>query len=221
MNATTRIAAALDAGQDVYQPPREGMIRNARGGENMRQHVQVRCLLQNDITVKMVEGARALRDLIVEQKRQLAADGELYVRSMMALYNANPTGRRGGFTITSYDDLMKAEFSVSDYRAVDGAIVAAQALVAEVLNDLMGQIEPWMRDLLDSAFNRDERTGKINMDNLQKLKRVDIPHPKWPDACAAIEDSVRVTGSQSYLRFYERDRQDEKWRAISLQFSAL
>ncbi|MCE2563752.1 DUF3164 family protein [Komagataeibacter sp. FNDCF1] len=220
MNATT-LAVTPEAVRPVYQPSREGMVRNTRGSETLRQHVPVRCLLQNDITVKMVEGARALRDLVAEQKRQLTEDAELYVRSMMALYNANPTGRRGGFTITSYDDLLKVEFSVSDYRAVDGAVVAAQALVAEVLNDLMGQIDPWIRDLLDSAFNRDERTGKINVENLQKLKRVDIPHPKWPDACAAIEDSVRITGSQSYLRFYERDRQDDKWRAISLQFSAL
>lgn len=221
MNATTRIAAALEAGQDVYQPPREGTVRNQRGGESLRQHVQVRCLLQHDITVKMVDGARALRDLIAEQKRQFMADADLYVRSMLALYNANPTGKRGGFNIASFDDLMKVEFSVTDYRAVDGAVVAAQALVSEVLNDLTDQLEPWVRDLLNNAFNRDEKTGKINVDHLQNLRKVDIPHPKWPDACEAISDSIRIAGSRSYLRFYERENRDKEWRAVVLQFSAL
>lgn len=206
---------------EIYVPTREGTVPNVSGGQTARSCVQVRCLIQHDITVRLVEGARALRDLMAEQKQRFLAEAELYVRSMLAQYNADPTGKRGGFVIVSYDDLLKVELSVADYRAVDGAVVAAQALVSEVLTDLTEQLEPWVRELLDNAFNRDEKTGRINVDRLQSLRKVDIPHPKWPQTCEAIADSIRIAGSRSYLRFYERQRRDQQFTAISLQFSSL
>ena len=52
------------------------------------------------------------------------------------------------------------------------------------------------------------------------LRRLDIQDADWKKAMEAITESVQVTGSKQYLRFYERNEQGE-YVQIPLDVAAL
>ncbi|WEH99212.1 DUF3164 family protein [Acinetobacter soli] len=50
------------------------------------------------------------------------------------------------------------------------------------------------------------------------MRRHNIDDTKWQKAMQAISDSIIVTDSKNYVRFYERD-EDGKYQPISLDFA--
>jgi len=53
------------------------------------------------------------------------------------------------------------------------------------------------------------------------LLRVGIEDARWQQAMAAIRDSIRVIGSKTYIRFYERPSPDAAWRAVTIDLAAV
>lgn len=211
--------------KDVFIPSREGMIMTAGGTEYPREVVQGPMLLAHDFTDKLVDAAQALHDLMLGQKEEMWGMIDLYQRSLLAIYNAGRFGRAGGergtMTITTMDQLRKVTVTTAKYESVTGSVLAAQALVNQVLDDMTSGINPGIRALLNNAFVRDEKTGNISVEKLKGLKGVDLDHPLWPDALRAIDESVQVIASRLQIRFYERAKSDLEWKQIPLQFSSL
>lgn len=52
------------------------------------------------------------------------------------------------------------------------------------------------------------------------LRRLDIQDGKWQQAMEAISDSIIITDSKAYIRFYERDAHGA-YQAISLDFATI
>jgi hypothetical protein len=52
------------------------------------------------------------------------------------------------------------------------------------------------------------------------LRRLDIQDSDWQKAMKAITESIQVSGSKQYLRFYERNEQGE-YVQIPLDVAAL
>ena len=65
-----------------------------------------------------------------------------------------------------------------------------------------------------------DKEGQINRAELFMLLRVEIADPRWVRAMDAIRDSIRVIGSRTYVRFYERDVADAPWRSVPLDIAA-
>ena len=53
------------------------------------------------------------------------------------------------------------------------------------------------------------------------LRRLDIDDDKWQQAMRAIADSMNVSGTKPYIRFYERNERSGEYVAISLDMAAL
>lgn len=211
--------------KDIFIPSREGMIMTAGGTEYPREVVQGPMLLAHDFTNKLVDAAQALHDLMLGQKGEMWEFIDLYQRSLLEIYNAGRFGRTGGergtMTITTMDQLRKVTVTTAKYESVTGSVMAAQALVNQVLEDITVGVDPGLRALLNNAFVRDEKTGNISVEKLKGLKGIKLDHPLWPDAQMAIEDSIQTIGSRLQIRFYERQKSDLEWKQIPLQFSSL
>ncbi|OUJ17081.1 hypothetical protein HK28_07890 [Acetobacter sp. DsW_063] len=198
------------------------MVMTSGGGFWPRAQVNPSMLLANDTAEEMVADALALQELIIEQKRGMKQKADRYAETVLALYRAKASSRsRGGFTVENMAGTMKVELTVADYQRVNGSILAAQALMNEVLDDLTEGLEPDIRLLLANAFIRDERTGQINVDRLAQVRKLRLSHPRWDDVRAAIADSIEKAGSREYLRFYRREKNTDGWEPITLQFSSL
>jgi Protein of unknown function (DUF3164) len=216
---------AVSEKREVFTPSREGMIMTAAGTEYPRANVQAQVLLAHDFTNRLVDTAKALQELMLGQKDEMWADIDLYQNSLLSIYHTRRVngrdGARGTMTITTMDQLRKVTVTLANYEAVTGAVLAAQSLVNQVLDDLTEGIDPGIRALLNNAFVRDERTGHISVERLKGLKKINLDHRLWADALKAIDDSVETISSKLQLRFYERDKTDGVWSQIALQFSAL
>ena len=71
--------------------------------------------------------------------------------------------------------------------------------------------------MVNDAFQVDKE-GKISVSRVLGLRRHAIEDARWQKAMQAISDSIIVTDSKNYIRFYERDSEG-KYQAISLDFA--
>ncbi|GBQ15181.1 hypothetical protein CFR78_04340 [Komagataeibacter rhaeticus] len=214
MNATTRIAAAETTPlPDVLTSPNGFAVPTSRIRDDI--------LFRHQTATALVEAAQALHDELRARKEQFFADVDAFIDLTLERYNARLGGKRGGLVIANFGETVKVEVSTADYLRVNEAIVAAQALMNEVLDDVGEGANDDVRTLLANAFVRDEKTGRLNIQRLQETRRVKLSHPKWPDVQAAIADSLEWAGSRRYIRFHVRKDGNARWEQINLNFSSL
>ncbi|AXC26612.1 Hypothetical protein APO_0380 [Acetobacter pomorum DM001] len=207
--------------KEMIEVNREGTVMTC-SGPWPRAKVATSTLLANDFAVEMVGDAKALHDLMRETKARMYAKIEDYEEKLLTHYRAKKRkNSRGQIEASSMDDCFRVNLSIADFRRVTSDIVAAQALMGEVLDDLMEDVNPDIRLLLEAAFVPDEKTGRVNVERLQQVRRIKLSHPRWPDVLDAVANSIEVTSSKSYLRFYWRERHDQDWQQIVLQFSKI
>jgi hypothetical protein len=96
---------------------------------------------------------------------------------------------------------------------------AAKAIIDECLIEWASGGDANIQAIVSRAFSVDKQ-GQINRTELFMLLRVQITDPRWLRAMEAIRDSIRVVGSRTYMRVYERSAPDAPWRAIALDMAA-
>ena len=67
----------------------------------------------------------------------------------------------------------------------------------------------------------ESKPGKVNREALFSLRRIEIDDDRWRNAVQAINDSIQVVGSKSYVRIYQRKTVEDKWEAISIDMASL
>jgi small nuclear ribonucleoprotein (snRNP)-like protein len=205
------------------QGDRNALITDSTGRVRPRHSFRASTLLEHDMAEKIFDDIMALAELVAERKKQYFQWLEAYEADMNALYGATRSvgGRRGGKTLENIARTKKVTVSVRDYKRVDGSIIAAQNLVNEVLTDMLENLEPWVRNLLNDLFVRDEKTGALSTDRLQTARQVEIPHPKWDAARNAIADSIRVVESRPAINAYPASEPGKYEHCLETNFSRL
>ena len=75
-----------------------------------------------------------------------------------------------------------------------------------------------LRALVNRVFSV-EKEGQINRAELFSLLRMEIEDDRWQRAMNAIRDAIRIVGSKEYVRFYERDTPQDRWRAVTVDLA--
>lgn len=176
-------------------------------------------LLQDEQVRKMVGFARDLSGQIARFKGHTYDD----IGSLQALiaqeYGAKIGGQKGNITLTSFDGLLKVQVQVQDQIDFGAELQAAKELVDECLREWAANSRDEIRALVTRAFQVDT-TGKINRAEIFMLLRVEILDPRWNRAMDAVRNSIRVIGSKSYVRFFEREAPDAAWRPITIDLAS-
>jgi Protein of unknown function (DUF3164) len=76
-----------------------------------------------------------------------------------------------------------------------------------------------VRTLIERVFNVDKE-GQIDRAALFELQRLEVDEPRWQEAMRAVRESVRITGTKAYIRFYERGAPNEAWTAITIDIAS-
>lgn len=129
-------------------------------------------------------------------------------------YDAKIGGQKGNIQLLTFDGLQRVQIAVSDLLEFGPELQIAKALIDECLTEWAVDSKVELRALINRVFSVDKE-GQINRAELFMLLRVEIADKRWQDAMAAIKDSIRVIGSRSYARYYERDQPDGRWNAIT------
>jgi len=134
-------------------------------------------------------------------------------------YNVSRGGAKGNLTLTSYDGCLKVQLAVADSLSFGPTLQIAKDLIDECIAEWAEGVRSEIRMLVGQAF-RTDKEGKVNREAIFMLRRCEIADPRWKRAMEAITDSIRITGSKEYFRFYRRDTPQSGWQAITIDLAA-
>ncbi len=175
--------------------------------------------LEDQLVDKIHQYAIELSEQIARFKGNTFDDVNSFMDILAEKYNRTKGGKKGNVTFTSFDGCKKVQVAVSEHMDFGAELQVAKNLIDECIFDWNSGSSDEISALVNHAFNVDKK-GQINRESLFALRRVKITDPRWLQAMEAITDSIRITGSKTYVRFYQRSTATDKWQAITIDLAA-
>ena len=191
---------------------------NAKGSLVPLELVKAQDALQDETVRKMIGFGKALSEQIARFKAHTFNDIGAFEALLAQQYEAKVGGKKGNKTLFSYDGLFKVQVQIAEHIDFGPELQIAKELVDECLNEWAADSGPELRAIVTKAFNTDKE-GQINRSEIFMLLNLDISDERWKRAMQAIRDAMRVVGSKTYVRFYERASQTAAWEAITIDLS--
>jgi hypothetical protein len=194
--------------------------RNAKGHLVPVEQIKDIDRLRDDLVQKVIGRVESLQEIMRDTKAKIASEVEAFLELSAMEYDTNYGGKKGNVTLTSFDGQYRIVRAVADHLAFDERLQVAKELIDQCIHEWTAGSSSEVQALVEHAFQTDS-AGKISTARVLGLRSLNIKNEKWQQAMQAIMDSIQVTGSKSYLRFYERQGEDGAYRQISLDVAAL
>lgn len=193
-------------------------LTDAKGNLVPIENVKPADKLEDETVRKIMGYARDLSDQVARFKAHTFDDLGAFEALIAQDYGASKGGAKGNKTFMSFDGMLKVTVQVQDNIDFGPQLQIAKALVDECLNEWAADARPEIRSIVTRAFNTD-KAGKINRAEIFMLLRLDIEDERWKRAMDAIRDAMRVIGSKTYVRCYERAALDAPWLAVTIDLA--
>ncbi|MBL6431692.1 MAG: DUF3164 family protein [Alphaproteobacteria bacterium] len=212
---TETIAATDDGRREIDG---ETYMRDAKGALVPVEMIKPEDALEDETVRKIMGFARALSDQIARFRGHTFEDLGAFEALLAQEYGVSKGGRKGNKTFMTFDGCMKVQVQVSDFIDFGPQLQIAKELIDECLNEWAADSRPEIRAIVTRAFNTD-KAGQINRSEIFMLLRLDIEDERWRRAMDAIRQAMRVVGSKTYIRFYERDTPDGTWQPVTIDLA--
>ena len=198
----------------------EGYMRNVFGHLVPTHMVRPELRLQDQLVKDLLLRADRLRGLIAAEKAAMMSDVRAFLALLDEKYGVKRVGQRGGVVLDSFDGDARVTISVGDSITLGPELSAARALIDECIGRWAAGADEHLKALVDDAFKVGE-TGKLAVDRVLALRRIEIDDPTWKRAMEAINDAIQVTRSREYLRLYQRPAREAKLEQVAIDWSKL
>jgi hypothetical protein len=199
----------------------EGYRRDARGNLVWEKNISDVERVTDDLVREKFEEVMALREALIDFKFRLVGDIDALMKLVGEKYDAKLGGEKGGVTLAAFDGSRKIKVQVQDRVEFGPEIKAAEALVKDCIHRWAEGSHDNLRSIVEYAFRTDSE-GKLRFGDVYALTRLGgIDDPDWQKAMQAIRDAIKVAGTASYVRFYEREGDSQKYRHVSLDLAGL
>lgn len=196
-------------------------MRDTKGALVPVETIKAQDLLMDEVVGKVFDFAKDLSAQIARFKEHTFADLTGFQDLLQQEYGVKQRdGWKGNYTLTSFDGRKKVTVQIAERIDFGPELQVAKSLVDECLREWSADSSANLRSIVNRAFAVDQQ-GKINKAELFSILRLEIEDDRWQRAMKAIRDSMRVTGTKEYVRFYERTTADAPWTAVSLDIAAL
>ena len=175
---------------------------------------------RHELVLDLAIQAQNMSQAMAKFKAAAFADIYAFTDLSMEKYGVQHGGKKGNLTLYSYDGRYKVQVAIAEHMVFDERLQAAKALIDECILEWSQGSRAEIQVLVQDAFQTNQ-AGKINTGRVLSLSRLDIKDDKWQQAMTAINDSLQVVGSKSYVRFYERIGNTDQYQPISLDVAAL
>lgn len=175
--------------------------------------------LRDEVVRDTIERAMAMQKDIRACKERIMGDLKSFIDISSERFGVKIGGKKGNVTLTSFDGEFKVIIAVNENIFFDERLQVAKELIDECIREWSEGSRSEIQVLVNDAFYVDKQ-GKINSNRILGLRRLAIEHPKWQKAMEAITESIQVSGSKEYVRFYRRNKEDG-YDQISLDLAAL
>lgn len=197
----------------------EGFRKDSEGNLIAIGNITTSQLVEDKLATRMVKRAIRVQNFMRSFKAAVFRENQKALDEILAANGAGRGGQKGNVRWISFDGQYKLEIQVRDRMEFGPELHAAQSLLGEYLSEISNDATNDLRTLINATFSVGEDQS-CNVSDVLRLMRYQIKHPKWVAAMEAIKNAIRVTGSATYARFYEKNRRGE-WDAISLDLAKL
>lgn len=174
---------------------------------------------RHQTVIGLAEEAKNVSATLLAFKLQAMSAIQDFIQRSLEKYEVKTGGDKGNVTLISFDGRYKITRQVQDSIVFDERLQAAKALIDECIHTWAKGSNSNIKVLVNDAFQVD-KAGAVNTGRVLGLRRLAIDDPAWKRAMAAISDSMRVSSSKAYIRFYERDEAGE-YQAINLDVAGV
>lgn len=175
-------------------------------------------LEEDALVIELTKRAKELNSLLAEFKAKTLGDVDAMLALIDEKYDAKKGGKKGNVTLTSFDGTLQIHVAVGESIAFGPELNSAKELIDSCVLRWSENSGSEIQVLVQHAFQTNKQ-GKIDTGRVLGLRNLDIKDEEWLRAMEAIADAVRVTGSKTYARFYERDPKTEDKTPISLDLA--
>ncbi|MFT6668666.1 MAG: hypothetical protein ACJAVZ_000112 [Afipia broomeae] len=193
---------------------------DGKGGYQPVETIKPQHLIEDETVRKILGYGIALSDQMARFKEHTFDDIGSHEAILEQEFNTKVGGAKGNKTLQTVDGLFKVQVQVSDYIAFGPELQIAKALFDECLNEWAADARAELRALVTNAFQTD-KTGNINRSRIFMLLRQDSEDPRWQEGQRAIREAMRVVGSKTYVRCYQRASHDARWEPVVLDMAAV
>ncbi len=193
-------------------------LEDSNGNLVLKTKIKEIDMMRHDLVCDLTARAKAQSELLKKFKTDVFNDIAAFIELSNAQYGVKIGGSKGNATLLSFDGKYKVIRSFAESITFDQRLIAAKALIDECIRQWATGVNENIVTLVNYAFETDKE-GKVSATKILGLKRLPIADEKWQDAMKAISESINVTSSKGYIRFYER-REDGSYKAIPLDVAA-
>lgn len=196
-----------------------GYMQDAKGRLVPEGMVKASDKLEDQMVRKIMGYANDLSDQIARFKGHTFDDIAALMELLAEQYNVTKGGKKGNVTLTTFDGTAKVTVQIADRLTFGAELQIARELVDKCISKWAEGANTHIRTLVEHAFQTDKE-GKINLEALMSLRRHEIDDDDWKLAMGALTDSIRVAGSKEYVRFYKREKPEDKWQSVTIDLAA-
>lgn len=194
-------------------------MTNAEGHLVPETMVRPEDKLEDQLVQELFEEASIISATLAAFKLKSFDDVQAFLEVLAEKYQASKGGKKGNLTLTSFDGLTKVQVSVADFISFGPQLQTAKSLIDDCIKEWGAEgANENIKALVNHAF-RVDKNNRLNVQNILGLRKLNIQDEKWQRAMEAITDSVRVTHSKSYIRFYTRPAPEAQWQAVTLDLA--
>jgi hypothetical protein len=175
--------------------------------------------LRDQTVRRIADEAMKMKGILGDFKKRIRDDIYAFVGLSAEQYGKAWGGKKGNITMTTYDGKYRLVVAMNDNITFDERLQIARELIGDCIKKWSDGSRNEIRILVQDAFHVD-KAGKVSTARVLGLRRLDIHDPDWQKAMTAITESIQISGSKQYLRFYERNEQGE-YIQVPLDVAAL
>jgi hypothetical protein len=175
--------------------------------------------LRDQTVRRIADEALKMKEVLSDFKKRIREDIYTFVELSANQYGKSWGGKKGNISLSTYDGKYRLMVAMEDNITFDERLQVARELIGDCIKKWSGGSRDEIKLLVQDAFQVD-KAGKVSTARVLGLRRLEIRDPEWQKAMAAITESIQISGSKQYLRFYERDGRG-KYVQIPLDVAAL
>lgn len=180
------------------------MRENALGHFVPTSQIKEIDLLRDEVVLELVQEGKALQAQMAAFKVKAMSKIADFVDLSASEYSVKYGGAKGNVTLVSFDGKYKLMRAIGEHRIFDERIQAAKAQIDACIQRWNEGSDDKIKALVEHAF-RVNKQGHIDVNQVLSLRQLNIDDEEWTEAMDAIADSIKITGTSSYLRLYERN----------------
>jgi hypothetical protein len=189
-------------------------MRNAQGHLVPLANVRDIDLVRNDLVTMMVGKAKEFARQSEEFKAASFEAVTAFMEEARAKHKVRVGGDEGNVQLTSYDGRFRVIRASDKLITFTEGMTVAREIIFGFLKRLTDGADANLAEIVKKAFEVDGQ-GHLSASKVMGLFSYKIKDREWERAMKLIRESMQVTGSKTYIRFYERDAQG-KYQQVAL-----